>query len=171
MANIQLGRIVAATGLRGEVVVVHTLGKASTFKDVPALLVEVRKGELIPYFLEAARTKNAEETVVKLEKIDTPEQAKLLTRRAVWITEADFERLVAKNAPAAMVGYTLLHLSEPVGEIVSVLEQPHQLLCTVAVQDKEALVPVHADNLKKIDHKARTVSVAIPEGLLDLYLA
>ncbi len=56
-----------------------------------------------------------------------------------------------------------------IGEIIEVIEQPHQVLCTVMVGGKEALIPVHGESLEKIDKKNKKVHVIIPDGLLDIY--
>jgi 16S rRNA processing protein RimM len=55
------------------------------------------------------------------------------------------------------------------GEIIEVIEQPHQILCTILYNGNEALIPVHEASLIKIDKKNRKVYVDIPEGLLDIY--
>lgn len=153
MANIKTGRIVAATGLKGELIFLHDLGKKTDLKNLRSVLLEVKKDELLPYFIESAKGKTETETLIKLEGIETMEQAKLLTRKNVWLSEEDFNKQVAKQAPTAMLGYQLFNKEEQVGEIVGVLEQVNQILCTVAVGEKEALVPVHADNLLDLDHK------------------
>ena len=35
---------------------------------------------------------------------------------------------------------------------------------------KEILIPLHDDFLQKIDHDAKTIYVAVPDGLINLYL-
>jgi 16S rRNA processing protein RimM len=39
------------------------------------------------------------------------------------------------------------------GEIIEVIEQPHQVLCTILYKGKEAMIPVHEASLLKIDKK------------------
>jgi 16S rRNA processing protein RimM len=56
-----------------------------------------------------------------------------------------------------------------IGLIQEVIEQPHQILCTVIYKGAEALVPLHEASLKKIDNKHKKVFVELPEGLLDIY--
>jgi 16S rRNA processing protein RimM len=43
-------------------------------------------------------------------------------------------------------------------------------LCTLLLKGKEVMIPIHEASLKKIDQKNRSVHVALPEGLLDIYL-
>jgi 16S rRNA processing protein RimM len=46
---------------------------------------------------------------------------------------------------------------------------PHQLLCRIYINNKEALIPLHDETLIKIDKKNRQVHVTLPDGLLDIY--
>jgi 16S rRNA processing protein RimM len=55
------------------------------------------------------------------------------------------------------------------GQILEVIEQPHQILCRVNINEKEALIPLHQDTLLKIDKKKKQVIVSLPEGLLEIY--
>ena len=68
-----------------------------------------------------------------------------------------------------MLGFHLVNEDEDLGEIIEVIEQPHQILCTILLDGKEALIPIHEESLDKIDQKKREVHVTLPDGLLDIY--
>jgi 16S rRNA processing protein RimM len=68
------------------------------------------------------------------------------------------------------LGYTIINKTKPIGEIMEVIEQAHQMLCRIEVNKKEVLIPLNEDTLKKIDHKKKEVIVHLPEGLLEIYL-
>lgn len=165
----KIGKLAASTGLKGEMVLVHNLGKRTDFKGVKAMFLEEKNGNLLPYFLESSKIRSANETLIKLEGIVNVEMARKLTPSAVWITEQDFHQHKADTAPIALLGYEMMNGSESLGKILEVIEQPHQMLCTILYKGKEALVPVHADNLVKMDPKNKKLFVNIPEGLLDMY--
>jgi 16S rRNA processing protein RimM len=69
-----------------------------------------------------------------------------------------------------LLGNSIINHQHPIGEILEVIEQPHQLLCRLEIKGKEVLIPLHEASLKKIDHKKNQVLVELPEGLLDIYL-
>ena len=69
-----------------------------------------------------------------------------------------------------MLGYSIIHNTESLGEILELIEQPHQLLCRLEIEGKEVLIPLHEETLKKVDHKKKEVTVELPDGLLDVYL-
>ena len=37
------------------------------------------------------------------------------------------------------------------------------------IGEKEALIPIHQETLKKTDNKKKLVYVSLPEGLLEIY--
>ncbi|MBS1512722.1 MAG: 16S rRNA processing protein RimM [Bacteroidetes bacterium] len=165
----KIGKLAASTGLKGELVLQHNLGKKTSFKGLDAIFLEDKKNSFLPYFLQSAKIRSEHETVIKLEGIDIVEAARKLTPKEVWITEEHFKKFAAKSSPISLLGFTMVNEGEAIGVIEEVIEQPHQVLCTIQYKGKEALVPIHEYSLEKIDAKNRKVFVVLPEGLLDIY--
>lgn len=161
----------AAFGLKGEVILKHALGKKAVLDGIEAVFVEERKGSYLPYFVSASKAKDTEETYVKLEGIDTRESAARLSTKNVWLLDEDFRKLAGKSAPISLLGFTLItDEEENLGPIEEVIEQPHQVLVRIHLEgNKEALIPLHAETLDRIDHKKKEVHVTLPDGLLDIY--
>ena len=166
---IHIGKVVAAHGLKGEVILKHELGRKTDFKNAEAVFIEIQSQHL-PFFNEKSIAKNQDETILKLEGVDTKEAALRLLQKRVWLTANDFEKLVSKKAPVNLIGFIVIENNKKLGEIVSVIKQPHQLLLEVHIDNKEVLIPLHNETLKKIDRKRKEVVVVLPEGLLDIYL-
>jgi 16S rRNA processing protein RimM len=164
-----IGKLVAVFGLQGELVLLHRLGRKTSLKGLKTLFLEERKDEMLPWFIESTRIKGEEEIFVKLEGLDSKEAARRVVQKEVWLTEADFEQFAGKSAPISLVGYHLVQGAEDLGEILEVIEQPHQVLCKIDLGGKEALIPVHEGTLRKIDQKKKQVHVELPDGLLDVY--
>ncbi len=170
MSNyIHVGKIAATHGLKGEVVLKHVLGKNTDFKSAEAVFIEIQNQQL-PFFHEKSIAKNKDETIVKLEGVDTKEAALKLLQKKVWLTANDFEKLVSKKAPVNLIGFIVTENNKKLGEVKAVIEQPHQILLEVHIDNKEVLIPLHDETLKKIDRKKKEVQVILPEGLLDIYL-
>lgn len=166
----KIGKFVAVHGLKGELLLKHTLGKKSALKGLQAIFIEEKKGSFLPWFIESTKVKSEEETFLKMENIDTREAAVKLAQKEVWLPEADFQKFVTKASPSSLLGYTIINNDEPLGEILEIIEQPHQLLCRLEIKGREVLIPLHENTLQKADHKKKTVIVQLPEGLLEIYL-
>jgi 16S rRNA processing protein RimM len=166
---IHIGKLVASFGLKGELILKHALGKKTILKDIEALFVEENKGSYLPYFVESSKAKDHEETFLKLEGIDTKESANRLTTKNAWLLDEDFRKLAGKTAAISLLGFHLISEGDDLGPIEEVIEQPHQVLLRIDLEGKEALIPLHAETLDKIDHKKKQVHVTLPDGLLDIY--
>lgn len=170
MEYFKLGKFVSIHGLKGELLLKHNLGKKSSFKNLRAIFTEEPNGSFLPWFIQDTRIKSADETFIKLEGVDSREAAKRFSQKPAWIPEPDFKKYATKSAPASMLGYLLVDRNVPVGKVEEVIEQPHQLLVKINVSSKEALIPLHEDFLKKIDHRKKEIHVSLPEGLIEIYL-
>ena len=165
-----IGKLVSVFGLKGELLLQHTLGKKTSLKGLQMIFLETKNEEWLPHFLEWTRLKNKAEIFLKLEGIDTKEKARPLVQKEVWLSEDDFSKYAAKSAPISLVGYHIIDDDKNLGEILEVIEQAHQVLCRLEINKKEVLVPVHDEFLKRIDRKTRAVYLKLPAGLLDVYL-
>jgi 16S rRNA processing protein RimM len=166
----KIGKFVSAFGVKGELILKHNLGKKTSLKGLQALFVEERKERFIPWFIQSTRIKSNDELYVQLTDVPTREAAILLTQKEVWLTEVDFKKFAAKAAPMNLLGYAVVEEGKPLGTILEVVEQPHQLLCRIDMEGKEVLIPLHEGTLLRVDRKARQVVVQLPEGLLEIYL-
>ena len=165
----KIGKLVATYGLKGEVILKHSLGKKTSLKNLEAFFIEEKTNTFLPYFIESARVKNEKEAYVKLESINNKEAAHKLIQSEIWLLETDFKKFAAGSAPISLLGYTIVNENDELGEILEVIEQPHQVLCKISLNDNEILIPIHQHSLKKIDKKNRKVFVTLPDGLLDIF--
>lgn len=166
----KIGKLVAVHGLKGELLLKHTLGKRSSLKGLQTVFIEERKESFLPWFIESTKIKNENEIYLKLENVSSREAAMKLNQKETWVTEADFKKYASKSSPASLLGYTIINNNEMLGEILEVIEQPHQLLCRLEIKGKEALIPLHEETLQKADHRKKQVVVQLPDGLLEVYI-
>jgi 16S rRNA processing protein RimM len=136
---------------------------------VDALFVEQTKNSFIPYFIQSASAKTDTLTHVHFEGMKTREATAMIVSKKVWVPQEAFQKLVEKNAPLALLGFMVQEAGKNLGVIKEVIEQPHQLLVTIDYNGQEAYIPLHEESLKGVNHAKKTVSVELPEGLLDLY--
>ena len=164
-----IGKIAATYGLHGEVVIRHNLGKKTSLKGLETVFLEMNRNEMLPYFIQTGKIKNAEEIFVKLEGVDSKEAAHKLIHKQVWLTEDDFQKYASASSPISLLGFHMIHMGTDLGEILEVIEHPHQVLCRIDLNGKEALIPVHGETLNKVDKKKKQVHVTLPDGLLEIY--
>jgi 16S rRNA processing protein RimM len=165
-----IGKIVSGFGLKGDMILLHHLGKKITVSKIKVIFLEGKKDELLPYFIESARKKGEHELYLKLEGVDSREAVSKLIRKEVWLREEEIQAHTQKNNPIGWVGYQIMDQDRDLGSILEVIEQPHQVLCRLEIESKEVLIPINEQTLNKVDHKNRTVFLTLPDGLLEVYL-
>ncbi|WP_447641315.1 MULTISPECIES: ribosome maturation factor RimM [Chitinophagaceae] len=170
MEFIQIGKIATTHGINGSILITHGLGKKINFRGIKALFIEETKNSRIPWFIEGATARNAEETIVQLEGLKSKESAHRLIRNNIWLKREDFEKIAEKNTPISLIGYVLYDSRKPLSEIEEIIEQPGQILVKLTVEGKEVLVPLHEEIIDRIDHNKKAVYAELPDGLLDIYL-
>lgn len=168
---IHIGKIVATFGVKGDLILKHVLGKKTVFKANDVLFVDMKRGEQLPYFIQSSSSKKKDETIVKLEGVETKEAAAAFIQKKIWLTKVEFDKLVSKNAPVNLIGFSVVDKAIILGEVEAVIEQPQQILLQITINKKEVLIPVHEATLKKIDRKKNQIFVQLPEGLLEIYMA
>ncbi len=165
----KIGKLAATFGLEGQLVLAHNLGKKTSLKGLENIFIEENNDAFLPYFIDDTKIKNDSEVYISLEGLTSKEAAKFLVKKEVWLSETDFKKFAAGAAPISLLGFMIVYNQEEIGEVLEVIEQPHQILCTISIDGKEALIPIHENSLQKIDKKNRKVYVDLPDGLLEIY--
>jgi 16S rRNA processing protein RimM len=168
---INIGRLVATHGLKGSLVLKHELGKKTDFKGLKAFFMEELPGSFLPYFPITVTARSEQEVLVEFEGIITREKAALLVKKQVWLEEEDFKKFASAGAPISLLGYMIVDQDRELGEVLEVIEQPHQVLCRIRHDgQKDVLIPVNEGFLLKIDKKNKRVILDLPEGLIEAQL-
>ena len=165
-----IGKLVASYGLKGEILLKHHLGKKTALRGLEVIFIEKKKDELLPYFIESAKIKSDTEIYLKLEGINTKEATVALLQKQAWLTEEEFAKHAGKSAPISLLGFHVVYNDEDLGEILEVIEMPHQLLGRIQIKGKDVLIPLHEETLLKVDRKGKKVYVELPEGLIDVFM-
>src|SRR5689334_10844781 len=134
-----IGKLVASYGLHGEIILLHSLGKKTSLKGLEVLFIELKKDELLPYFIESTRIKSGTEIYLKLEGINSKEKTTPLLQRQAWLPETEFAKYAAKSSPISLLGFHIINDGTDIGEIVEIIEMPHQLLGRISINGKDVL--------------------------------
>lgn len=162
----KIGKLGKAHGVKGEI---QLQFDDDVFDRVEAeYLILKLDGIMVPFFMEEYRFKSDEVALVKFEGIDTQERARELTG-----TEVFFPRELADSddsdelSYAQLVGFTLVNDvdSKEVGTIAFIDEQTMNIMFEL---EDGTLIPASEELITDIDTEKKTVTLDIPEGILDL---
>lgn len=161
----RIGKLGKPHGVKGEI---NFLFDDDVFERVDAdYLILQLDGIMVPFYLEEYRFKSDEVALVKFESIDTQERAAELTNTEVFFPRSLAEEEEHDFTYAELVGYKLVdaNTGSNVGVIASVDDSTDNILFEL---ENGALIPAPEELIEEVDQDARTITMSLPEGLLEL---
>ena len=167
----QLGYIAKLHGFKGEVSLFLDVTDPEEYQKLDSMLIEIN-GNLTPFFVTSYQLKNRNFASVKLEGVDSENDAKALLRKSVYLPLSTLPELSGKQFyDHEVVGFELLDLTHgPVGTIVQIIDLPVNPLIQVDANGKEVLIPFVENLVQEVDRVNKKLTVKTPEGLLAIYL-
>lgn len=171
MEYVNIGRISSTHGLDGTLLIRHNLGSKQAFQKLAHIFIEVRRESYIPYFIEEKRGIADDEVLLRLDDVTAVEMAKTLTGKNIYIEEERYAKLKPQGVTVNMVGFTVTDKQAGVlGQVETLFETPGQVLATLQHKGKEVIIPLIDSTIVGIDAARKTITVNLPDGLLDVYL-
>ncbi|MBO5428020.1 MAG: 16S rRNA processing protein RimM [Prevotella sp.] len=161
----RIGRVGKPHGVKGEVQVQID---DDVFDRVGADYLVLRvDGILVPFFMEEYRFKSDEIALVTFCDMDSSEKVRELTGCEVFFPRSLADEVEHDLTYAELVGYSLVdaNTGRRVGTIESVDDATENILFEM---DNGSLIPAPEELITDVDTESRTVTVAVPEGLLDM---
>ena len=160
-----IGRIGKSHGIHGEV---SFQLDDDVFDRVDAdyLVLDV-DGILVPFFMEEYRFRSDTLALVKFCDIDTQERARELTGCDVYFPRALAEEDDVQLSLNSLVGFAMVdsQTGSTIGRIAAIDDQTVNTLFKL---DDGRLIPANDDLITQIDPKKQTITITLPEGLLDI---
>lgn len=124
----------------------------------------------VPFFIEGYRFRSDTTALMKLEGVDTQEQARRFTNTPVFFPVKHAEE--AEPGELSWDFFAGFRVEDTVhghlGEVADVDTSTPNTLFVIDREGKELLVPAREEFILDIDTKHRVITVHLPEGLLDL---
>ena len=161
----KIGKLGKTHGVRGEI---SFLFDDDVFDrtDADYLVFDI-DGILVPFFLEEYRFKNDSNALLKLDGIDTQEQAQELTGCDVYfprkLADSDSDNI----SWAEIIGYSVIDAKskQDIGKIASVDDNTINILFEL---EDGKLIPASEELIENIDTKQHQIEINLPEGILNL---
>ena len=127
-------------------------------------------GILVPFFFESYRFRSDTTALIKLEGIDTEQQARRMTNVEVFFPKDHAEELEDNELTwNYFVGFLINDVNKgDIGKVTDVDDSTINTLFVVDYKGTEILIPAQEDFIVDLDREKRVITMQIPEGLLDL---
>jgi len=165
---VNIGKLVATFGVQGEMILKHNLGKKTGLKGMTVFFLEDLPGSFLPYFPLQLKIKNESEIFILIDGIDSKEKASSFLQQRVWVTDDVGKKFAAATAPISLLGFIASDNGNDLGEVLEVIEQPHQLMCRIQYgKNDQILIPINEQSLVKVDKKNKKLVLDLPDGLIE----
>ena len=164
-----LGKITKPFGIKGQVIMFLDVDSPADYAGLDSAFVEV-KGMLVPYFFHIDNI-NGNKATATFEDI-TPDEAHALVGNDLYLPLDMLPKLTGnKFYYHEVVGFRVVDDEHgDIGTIASVIDYPAQALFQIMNNGVEILVPIVDPVIKKVDRTLKTIFIAAPTGLIDLYM-
>ena len=161
----RIGRLGKAHGVKGEVSLQFD---DDIFDRVDAdyLVLDV-DGILVPFFIEQYRFRSDTVALVKFEAVDTQQRASELTGCDVYFPRALADDDDDDVSLAFLVGFSIVdaNTDTAVGRIAAIDDTTVNMLFEL---EDGTLIPASEELITDIDKDNKTITIDIPDGLLEL---
>jgi len=168
IANISLGRILKIQGYDGTLTVKLEKDFIENIPEMESVFLGI-EGKPVPFFISSSEYEGGEILKLRLDGYGSYEKVTGFTGCTIFLTSGG-----EKASPAAgnenIAGFrVLLKDKSIIGDIEEIIHNPGQdLMKIVSPEKKEILIPFHKDFIVSFNEKKRTITVQLPEGLIDI---
>ncbi|MFH0756581.1 MAG: hypothetical protein V2B15_04770 [Bacteroidota bacterium] len=167
--GVKAGKISKPYGLQGEVHIILDLVAAKHIKDGIPLFIDLN-GQRVPFFIESADLVSKDQAIVKLEFIESVEEARKVSGCEVFL---DPEYVTGSPGDEEMnsrvLGYQVY--DEKLGMLGKIIGYQPGEMNPVWLMDyagKEMIIPAAGEFIQKIDHRKQALYLNLPAGITEL---
>lgn len=166
-----LGKIVKKYSFKGELLVKLDTDDPSIYTKMESVFIDKNKS-LIPFFIERSSLHKSTLLRVKFEDIDSEEDADKLLKSELYLPLEFLPQLTGnKFYYHEIFGFEAEDLSFGlIGIIKGVNDSTNQAILEIDRNGSEILIPLIDDFIKSVDREQKKIILAVPEGLIDIYL-
>ncbi len=145
------------------------------FEEGNAMIVDV-DGIYVPFFTTGIRPKGATSFLVKLDGIDSEEEARSFVNKSILAEKASLAPFLDMEEDEIrgedeFCGYSIIDVEsgDTLGEVKRIDSSTSNYLFIVATPDGEEIyIPLAEDFIDSIDDEKRSIFMKLPQGLIEL---
>lgn len=170
---VEAGKFQKTHALKGELNMLFDM-PVEYVEDGNPLIVET-DGIFVPYYAESIRPKGATSFLVKLEGVDSQEDARDLVNAEIYVPKDKVAEYMDAEGEEIffgddLSGYSVIDVAlGKIGEVERIDDSTENVLLIIETeQGDEVMVPFVDSFIKDVDEDLRVINTDLPEGLLEL---
>ena len=167
--TVLIGKIQATQGIRGQLRVIPFAGDASSISQLEYVMIKAPDGTLEHFPVVSARA-HGKRVILTLKPFDNINQVLHLVGRELYADRGSLPELPSDEYYwSDLLGLQVsTEEGEALGELVDIIETGSNDVYVVRKDGGEVLIPALEDVVLAVDLAANSMTVSLPEGLLDL---
>lgn len=170
----QIGKFQKTHALKGELNAIIDIDP-EYLTEGNAIIVEI-DGIMVPFYASSVRPKGATSFLVKLDGVDSEEEARQFVNKTIYGIRKELARFLDLDEgdildDEDLTGFEVFDSKsgEKIGDISSVDSSTANLLFIVTNEEgKELFIPAVDEFIDEIDESGKKIYMSLPEGLIDL---
>lgn len=165
-----IGYFTKTKGLKGELQVFFEYDEPERL-ELDVVFADIN-GKMVPFFVSSYKLQSNNTGNFFFDDVDHIDKAQPLIRKKIYLPNSKMpEREEDDFFYTDLVGFIAIDekLGE-LGEIIEVNEYPQQFVATVSYKLQEIMFPLNDDFIIDINEDDKILKVALPDGLLDVYI-
>jgi len=165
----QLGQLIRKVGNDGRLLLQFDADDPSHYLKMESVFVEINKG-LVPFLVKGVRMINPTQAHVRLEDVESGEQADILAGADVYLPLEALPKLSGNQFYYhEVIGFEVRNpTGESAGFITDVLENGAGDLLKLDLKGVEVLIPLADEWIKVVDRNLKCIIIDWPDGILEL---
>lgn len=171
---IEVGKILKLHGLNGEMNAQVDNPVFDDVKKCPYLVCEI-DGIFVPFFINSYRFRSDTSMLISFDGIDSQEKATEFCGNTLYFDRRCFTKKEAEEYDTAVeeeesfIGYTIIDNElGTLGKVVDIDDQTVNVLFIVEYKGAEIMIPAAEDLIDNIDDENQTITMNLPQGLINL---
>jgi 16S rRNA processing protein RimM len=158
------GTVAKTHGTKGELKIVTDI----KVKLTEWAFLEIRE-KPVPFYIEQAHAAHHDEWLVKLQDINTVENAQLYVGYKLLVPKPKGKRK-ANVGEFNLTGFKLVDINlGDIGEIVATEELPQQTMLVTHYKEQQVMIPMVEAFIHDVDEEQEIIYLNLPEGFFELY--
>ena len=124
----------------------------------------------VPFFIESFSKKGTSRALVHITGVKNLQDAEEIVGKDIFAGQQGINEYDSEDDGLTvddLIGWALLDTdNEKVGEITDYEDIPGNTCLYVETKDGQVMIPLHEDLILSVDEASKSISVAIPEGLI-----
>jgi 16S rRNA processing protein RimM len=167
-----LGKVTKPHALKGEVILWLDVDNPDVYDKLKGVFLEI-KNELVPFSIDNIQIRG-KKSIAKFDGIDIIEKTENIIGADMYLPLSTLPKLSGKKFYYhEVIGYEIFdqNSEKTIGQLKTIYESSGQDLFAIDINEIEVLIPIVDEFILQVDHTLKTIRIAAPEGLIDVYLS